>query len=370
MPLNLDNPFVFASRGKLACASGVTTNEAGQPVQRFRKDLIRVGEYVKSKTNQQFAITPSDLDAFVSTFSAMQSAGVKVPVPLGHTRDADANRGYVSEIFRDGDTLMANIDLIGDDAIKLAGRTEVSICVEPEIVDGKGNKHTNAIEHVAIVTDPVIPKQDGWVRIAASRAGDDRAQLVLSHGDHSMSTIKNIAALLGVDASGDDAAIETGITAKIGELQNQLKSTQTQVQTLQASRSSGVENVNDDALDTMAEGIAGKIDNLKDNAKITPAVGDKLKAILCGDNATRQSRRVLLSRTAGGQAGLPKEHACVAAQICDALSAMDAKVLHGQTLVQGMTLARNDDAGSPADIDKLTNDRVARINARNGTATK
>jgi hypothetical protein len=34
---------VFASRGKLACASGVSTNAAGQSVQRFRKDLIRLG---------------------------------------------------------------------------------------------------------------------------------------------------------------------------------------------------------------------------------------------------------------------------------------------------------------------------------------
>jgi len=370
MSLKLNNPFVFASRGKLACASGVSTNAAGQSVQRFRKDLIRVGEYVKSKTNQQFEITQHDLDRFAATFSAMKTAGVKVPVPVGHTRSPEANRGYVEEMYRDGDTLWANIDLVGDDAIALAGRTEVSICVEPEIIDGKGTKYTNAIEHVAIVTDPVIPKQDGWVRIEASR-GDGLADMVLSSsGDSSMDMLKEIAGLLGVETGADDAATMEAIKAKIKAIKGDAEASKQEAMSLKASRS-GIETVSEDALDTMAEGVATKIDNLQTNGKINPAVGTKLKAILCGDNATRQTRRVLLSRHAGSQAGLPKEAACVAAQICDALGDMNIKELHGKTLAQGMTLSRDgDDRSSAEDIEKATAARVARINERNGTLKK
>lgn len=369
MPIHIQTPFVFGSRGRFECASGVTKNAAGQSVQRFRKDLIRVGEYVKSKTNQAFQITQLDLDRFASTFSAMKNAGVKVPVPVGHTRAPEANRGYVDEMYRDGDTLWANIDLIGDDAIALAGRTEVSICVEPEIIDGNGTKHTNAIEHVAIVTDPVIPKQDGWVRIAASR-GDDRADMVLSSGDSSMDMLKEIAGLLGVEAGADDAATMEAIKAKIKAIKGDAEASKQEAMSLKASRG-GVDTVNDDALDTMAEGVAGKIDILQTAGKINPAVGSKLKAILCGDNATRQTRRVLLSRHAGGQAGLPSGVACVAAQICDALGDMNIKELHGKTLAQGMTLARDgEDRSSSEDIEKATAARVARINERNGTAKK
>ncbi len=148
---------------------GASNKVDGESVQRFRKEIIRIGGYVKGA--REFDITPAVLQHWATTFGEMKANGVKIPIPNQHdtSGDPDKNRGWVVDMFVDDDALVMVCDLIGDDAIKAASRCDVSIFSPPEFTDGKGRIYEWPITHVALVTDPAIPGLGEFVSIAASR---------------------------------------------------------------------------------------------------------------------------------------------------------------------------------------------------------
>jgi len=160
--------FLIATKLGAAVSCSAPGDRAGQPTRRFRKELIRVGNYVKPDAGLEFSVGPEALDHWAQTFALMLSNGVDVTVPVGHTGDAEANRGYVRDIYREGDSLFGILELVGEDAIALAGRTDVSIYSPPEYTDGKGNHYVRPITHVALTTSPVVSGLRGFEALAAS----------------------------------------------------------------------------------------------------------------------------------------------------------------------------------------------------------
>lgn len=206
-----------AGAGMLA---GARTDANGVPVKSYVKDLIRVGTYRDPKLGDTFDVTPDDLDRWVREFDRMNSNGVKVPVPDGHTFDSQNNRGYVTGLFHDGSTLFGNIDLIGEDAIRMASRTEVSIYQPVEFTDDKQNKYDRPIAHVALTPVPVISGQGGFVPITASRGGTERVPVYrLAQETTTMNPqLLAVAKALGVDCSAckTDQDLHDAILAKNG----------------------------------------------------------------------------------------------------------------------------------------------------------
>jgi len=205
--------FIVGYAGAAAVPAGPATVVDQEPRRRYVKDLIRAGKFVKSDGDGgtiDMTVTPGMLAHWAEQFSAMKAAGVKIPMPVGHTSDAEANRGYVLDMWVEGDALMGTVELVGEDGIKLASRAEVSI-YSPSVVVAGEKQYPRAIEHVAIVTDPVIPDQGGFVAIAASRGGgsvkvpvyrmaraedDDSKEPNVEHW-------KQLAAALGVNLPAD-----------------------------------------------------------------------------------------------------------------------------------------------------------------------
>lgn len=138
--------------------------------QRFRKELIMVGDFVKESDDLKFSVTPATLRHWAATFGNMKANGVKVPIPSTHegVDDPDKNRGWVEDIFVDGDSLVMLCDLIGDDAIAAAARNDVSIGCPSSFTDGRGTKYERPIHHVALTPNPVIPGLSAFEPIAAS----------------------------------------------------------------------------------------------------------------------------------------------------------------------------------------------------------
>lgn len=138
----------------------------------YRKELIKVGEYTHDAEGYEFSITLDMLQHWADTFATMKANGVKVPIPSTHAGvgDPDKNRGYVIDMFVDGASLAMTCELIGEDALAAAERSDVSIGVPVDFVDGKGIKYLRPITHVAMVTDPVIPGLGDFIPLAASRA--------------------------------------------------------------------------------------------------------------------------------------------------------------------------------------------------------
>ncbi len=145
----------------------------GEPVQRFQKAIMRVGEYTTGD-GTRFKVTKSHLSRWVSQFKKMKKNEVRVPIPASHERtDADDNRGFVQSMFVDGDRLIMQADVIGDDAIRSVSRSDVSVFMPPTFRDGKGNDYGNyPITHVALTPTPVVPGLGDFISIAASLKGN------------------------------------------------------------------------------------------------------------------------------------------------------------------------------------------------------
>jgi len=152
---------------------------------QYRKELIRVGQYVKAATNQRINVTKERLNHWVKTFSQWIANGNKVPIPAMHEREGDplANQGWVTSLFIKGNSLYGIMELF-DETLALV--SDVSIAVPNEITDGKGNKYKQPITHVALTTTPVVSGLEDFIKLS------------LSTGENNMEFMKNIAAKLGI----------------------------------------------------------------------------------------------------------------------------------------------------------------------------
>jgi len=175
-------------------------------LNRYRKELIKIGKYIKASTKQTINVTLDTLNHWVATYKQWTANGNKVPIPLGHDRaqEPEANQGWVTDMFVEGGSLYGIMELA--DA-KLALTTDVSISIgDNTVVDGRGIKYSRPILHVALCTDPVVPGLGDFESMSFS----------LSLGESNMKDIlKKIAAALKL--SKEDPT-EEDILAAIGEV--------------------------------------------------------------------------------------------------------------------------------------------------------
>jgi len=329
--------FAFSGQ-QLAVAAGSAVLLDSTPRRKFKKDLIRVGEYHADGVDLQ--VTAIMLSRWADQFATMKANGVKVPIPVGHTSDAEAVRGYVDDIYVDGDTLYMIAEMIGEDGIALASRTEVSINTEPGYVDGKGNKYTDPITHVALTPVPVVPDQDGFIPIAASRDGKPtRARLfrLALSTEKNMEYLTKIAAMLGVEGieSLDEAGLADAIAKSIEAMQGMSKDAKekgdeasAELSAVKASLSKKPDEPSPTLVRMAAENRSMKLSRLVASGNITPAVKDKLAGIWIGrDNA---GLKLSLDDRGDGQF----------AALIDALESNDPVKLGEQTRAAGVTLSR------------------------------
>jgi len=178
-------------------AAAVGFGQSG--LQQFRKELIKVGRYVKD--SHAFNVTLDTLNYWVKTFDRWIANGNKVPIPPGHDKanDPTENQGWVTSMFVENNSLFGIMEL-KDPA--LAKVTDVSISVPLSITDGNGEKYVNLIDHVALCVDPVITGLE------------DFTILSLSIGEQKMEFLKKLAAKLSL--TGEPT--EEGILAKLGDV--------------------------------------------------------------------------------------------------------------------------------------------------------
>lgn len=240
--------------------------------KKFRKEVIRTGHFEKASTKQKFEITQSTLANWVIQFQLMKANGVKVPIPSTHEGmgDPDKNRGYVENLFIDGDSLIALCDLIGDDALKAAKRCDVSIFSPIELIDDKGIKYHRPITHVALCTDPLI-----------SGLGDF---LAASHKETSMKWDK-IQASLGIPEELTDDTAERLVLSATETLTSKTKTLDDQVVELKATLAKATaEKPKPDPLilSLAAENRKMKLESLVQAGRLMPAVRDKLATLFIG----------------------------------------------------------------------------------------
>lgn len=323
-------------------AGAQTTNSAGQPTRRFVKELARVGRYVKN--GDTFDLTGEMLDTCVASFGRMKTAGVKVPVPAGHSEKPEDNRGWTEEMYREGDSLMGVVEAVGADAILMASRNDCSVQIKRDFVDGKGNRYPLAIDHVAMTPVPVIPGMGDFVTIAASRDGADPVKVPLYRlaRENKQMDLGKIALAMGCPAADLTAENATDkITAHFDKLKADAK-----------ALSREAPPVHPQIVTLSAENRQSKIDRLLHAGNITKATADDLGAAFIGqDHAT-----IKLDMTEGGQ-GNGLFDKVVAALSKNSAIELGERVKNGKVLALSRTVP---DAGStPESQQKVTNEMLA-----------
>lgn len=349
------NSCVIATETTPFLSLAAPRTEGGQPVQRFRKELIRTGNFRHPTEGFHFTVTTSDLDNWALQFGRMDSAGVKIPVPTNHTTDPEKNRGWLRGAFREGNSLIGIIDLVGADAIAMAGRSDVSLYSPPEFVDGKNNVYKWPITHVALCTDPVVPGLTGFIPLAASLGSTPVNVPVFTDHKEAPSMALNLETLqkaLGIESALTDDNAEAAIVALFTGLTKTLKDSVDAVETLtaqlveaKATKPAGepagepaiaaAREVNPELLRLSRENHDLRLNQLVEGGRITPAVRTKLQAAFIGKDGA--ALKLSLSTGTNEQFG----------KVLDALADNDPVVLREQTGRQTLELSRNTDSKSP-----------------------
>jgi len=333
--------------------------EGGQPVKRFRKELIRTGDYCKAADGIKFTVDHEAIDNWVAQFSRMKTAGVKVPIPTAHTEvtDPTANRGWVVDLFREDESLFSVVDLVGNDAIAMAGRTDVSLFSPPEFTDGKGNTYKWPITHVALCTDPVIPGLDGFVPLAASLGKPPVKVPVFTAYKENPVALKfdKIQKALGIEETLTEANAEKAIVASFSGVKKKVEGLTSQVTTLTADLAKAKKatpgetkpkDVDPELLRLSRENHTMRLDGLIAGGRITPAVRDKLVAAFIGDDGA--ALKLSLSAGTNQTFGL----------VLDALADNDPVKLGEQTGGQTLSLSGGVGTGDEP-LDQKIKDEMA-----------
>jgi len=300
----------------------------GQPVRRFLKDMIAVGVYRHPVHQWTLSVTPERMDRWVAAFQQMRKNGVDVEVVVDHRLDAEATRGYVVEMFRWDQKLYGVHELIGEEAVALAGRVKnVSVLIEKDFIDGKGNKYGEAITHSSIVQKPIVPAQEGFVPIAASKGGAQPLAVFVLDGKEARAG-GNVAAdteggseekqldehLLGelrtILGAGEELTEQNALShlrGQIDQFQRDRRQLRKEVSELKAQvealngpprLAQPAAGLDPELLDGLAEGAEDRIDALVERGRITPAVAAGLKELLVGSPGSRNA--YALSRKVSG----------------------------------------------------------------------
>lgn len=184
----------------------------------YRKELVYPGQFIKRSADDgsvAFNLFVDDmaLDHWVKEFERMKANGVEVPLNLGHVADnPEMRRGTVEALKKEpnpergGNALYMYARFRDPEAAKMAATSGVSLYAEPSMIDGKDNKYTCPITHVALTDHPVIPGLSGWQAIAASLVPADQTPVVQE--EPAMTPMQALAQEMGVEfpeGSSDDA---------------------------------------------------------------------------------------------------------------------------------------------------------------------
>jgi len=295
---------VFLDEGNFTFASAVGSDANGVPTQRFIKDIIHSGSYTHPLFGWNLDVNVKRMDDWVEKFNAMQKNGVDVEVVVDHREDAEGVKGYVKEMFREGDTLYCIPEMIGQKGIDLASVVKnVSILVDRDYKDGKGNNYGEAISHVSIVQQPIVSNQNKFVPIAASKGKFITYPIfLLSQGDPKMNktVLEELKKKLGIeDELTDDNILEmiggqfetTNKLHKtqVGELENQLEGLKLELVESKkaASKISPEVKIDPNLAEQMGVTAEDQLNNLIESGKITPASKDIAVKLFIGPSGKR-----------------------------------------------------------------------------------
>lgn len=166
-------------------------NPAGPVALSSVKDVLSAGQYQHPIHGWKLNVTPEAMDKYCAAFSEMANAGVKVPIYADHKPGAATTLGYARALFRGGPEALKKYpelaklpadqapldpkkmyaihDWANPEAMKMAhGVGQVSVLIDKKMTDGTGKKYGEAVRHIAVTPEPIVPGQGSFTQLAAS----------------------------------------------------------------------------------------------------------------------------------------------------------------------------------------------------------
>jgi hypothetical protein len=135
--------------------------------RRYLKDVIRAGQFFVPHMGVWLDVDRPRMDKWVAQFSRMQGNGVNVPLTTDHDQNAASVRGRLTDLFREGDELMMEVEVSDDDSAALLARCPyVSLELDKNVQDGNGASYDEAITAVTITPNPVVPGQQPFLALS------------------------------------------------------------------------------------------------------------------------------------------------------------------------------------------------------------
>lgn len=257
---------------------GYPSQIEGHPVHYRKKEVMRAGKYVHPTKGWELSVDQARMDGWIRNFKTLgETVGYKPFVPTKHKDfDSKDNRGYVIALEREGDSLYAVEQLIGDDALRDSARNEQSVCIRNDFKARDGKVYDEVLEHVAFCPDPVATGLGGFIALSASASG----------GPQDIAPVYVMAA---------DRSTAMPLTAE--QLQK--------VQKLPGAKDVTAEN----AIDKLIE-LATPLAGIADPVTMSRADKDKLDGELASlrtEKTNLEGRVTELSRSAGDKAPKPPD---------------------------------------------------------------
>jgi len=119
----------------------------------LKKNVSRTGKF--RDANGWFVITRDQIDRWVETFKQMQEDNVVCPIVLDHKEEAEKTVGKITNLYRDGDYMVAIMEFPDQEKADLTTTNDVSIRASGVYHTGQKTYH-DAIRHIALCPLPLV----------------------------------------------------------------------------------------------------------------------------------------------------------------------------------------------------------------------
>jgi phage gp46-like protein len=215
---------------------------------RFWKELIRVGRWVNTQAGFALEVDGERLAAWKGRFGAMLDAGIRVPVPWGHSYDPRDNAGFVEQLELRDDALWGLLCIPDPQDAEKVGHTVagVSVSINPNFVDGTGREWGEVIEHVALTNYPVVTDQANFIQAAVDGGSRRAIALELTTDAESVGLVE-LARQIGIEGDLDESGAAAAIRQRFDELTAELEALRAELVELRAPEDDGNVGEADDA---------------------------------------------------------------------------------------------------------------------------
>lgn len=147
---------------------------ASQGLGKFAKDVVRIGKWIHPANGREVVFGPARLQRLAENTQLYLAHGNKIPFPDGHSLKVKDNMGFWPGPFIvHRDALVGVVEPTDEEAKKgiLDGSLDaVSVYIDTDVIDPKGNKYPEVITHVCATNYPVLTEQGDFLKLSQAVA--------------------------------------------------------------------------------------------------------------------------------------------------------------------------------------------------------